>query len=82
MIRDSKARLGTLATQCDTRVKILISRLSKFCSRRSGSALTFSGFKSGSISEYPVANAIGRREESDLARRSASISVGEIKNQN
>lgn len=81
MIRDSKARLGVVATQCNARVEILLSHLSKFVpTQEFNSTRTFRGSKFCSISENPVANAIGRRAESDLARCSASVSARKIKN--
>ena len=86
MIRDSKVRLRVFAMRCNVRVEILLFHLSNFLpsSESRSSARTFRGFKSGSISEYPVASAIGRRAESDFAQCSASVSVvgGKTKNQN
>jgi hypothetical protein len=59
--------------------------VSKFCvlsqifpPQFGSSVRTFRGSKSGSISAYPVANANERREESDLARCSAMVSVASM----
>ena len=46
-----------------------------FLTRLESFARTFRGSISGSVSEYPRANAKGRRAESDLARCSAIVSV-------
>jgi hypothetical protein len=77
-IRNSKACPGIIALHCKVGVKVLVVKSDIRVYDLRG-ARTFRGSKSGSISEYPVANAIERREESDLARCSAMVSVGNMK---
>jgi|SRR5712671_1994302 len=76
-LRDSKTGRRIIALQYEVGVKVLRTRQNlSFTSQVSYG--TFKGSSSGSISENPVARAIGSRAVSDLARCSAIVSVEEI----